>query len=242
MAGDSTRDDRPVYLLGADPVFPPPELARGDGLLAVGGDLSVARLLEAYRNGIFPWSEPGEPLLWWSPDPRLVLDPAALRVSRSLRAVLRKGTYSTTFDTAFRRVVRACADTPRKEGPGTWISPEIEEGYTGLFERGYAHSVETWHGGDLVGGLYGVLLGRCFFGESMFAARPDASKVALVRLADALLARDVHLIDCQVPSDHLLSLGASLIPRAEFLRRLRDALTLPTPLGSWNGDTRRPMT
>ena len=150
--------DRPIWRLGTAISFPPPESARGDGLLAVGGDLSVARLLEAYRNGIFPWYGAGEAMLWWSPDPRLVLDPAELRVSRSLRAVIRKGTYATTLDSDFRGVIHACAATPRKDGFGTWITPEVEAGYTALHHLGYAHSVETRAGGELVGGLYGVLL------------------------------------------------------------------------------------
>jgi len=209
-------------------------MARGDGLLAVGGDLSAPRLLEAYRNGIFPWFEAGGPVLWWSPDPRLVLDPAALRVSRSLRSVIRKGVFTTTFDTDFRAVVRACASAPRKDGLGTWITLEVAAGYAALHDLGYAHSVEVRQGrGDLAGGLYGVLLGRCFFGESMFSRRADASKVALVSLAGALLERDVGLIDCQVSSTHLVGLGAVPIPRAEFLRRLREALAFPAALGPW---------
>ena len=228
-------DDRPIDRLGNAPAFPPPELARADGLLAVGGDLSAPRLLEAYRNGIFPWFDAEGPILWWSPDPRLVLDPAGLRVSRSLRAVLRKGTYTTTLDSAFHRVIRACSATPRGDGLGTWITAEVEAGYSSLHDLGYAHSVETWHGGELVGGLYGVLLGRCFFGESMFSRRTDASKVALVTLADALLAREVRLIDCQVSSPHLISLGAEAIPRAVFLSRLREALRFASVLGSWSG-------
>jgi leucyl/phenylalanyl-tRNA--protein transferase len=233
MDDDPPTDERPVYRLGARAEFPPPESARDDGLLAVGGDLSVGRLLSAYRQGIFPWFEPGGPILWWSPAERLVLDPAGLRVSRSLRAVLRKGTYSTTFDTAFRRVIRACAVTPRHGEDGSWITPEVEEGYSALHELGYGHSVESWVGGELVGGLYGVLLGRCFFGESMFSLRSDASKVALVGLSKKLLSLEVRLIDCQVPTDHLLGLGAELISREDFLRQLRDGLTFPTPLGPW---------
>jgi leucyl/phenylalanyl-tRNA--protein transferase len=234
MDDASTHDERPVYVLLKRIGFPPPENARADGLLAIGGDLSVPRLLDAYRNGIFPWFEAGEPILWWSPDPRLVLDPAELRVSRSLRARIRKGTYSTTCDTAFRQVVRACAGMPRRGEVGTWITPEVEAGYTALHDLGYGHSVETWCGEELVGGLYGVQLGRCFFGESMFSLRTDASKVALVRLADELLRRDIHLIDGQVPSEHLLSLGASLIPREEFLQRLRQVLRFPDVLGPWS--------
>jgi leucyl/phenylalanyl-tRNA--protein transferase len=226
-------DDRPVYLLDERPLFPSPERARGDGLLAVGGDLSVPRLLEAYRNGIFPWYEEGGPILWWSPDPRLVLVPDEFRASRSLRALLRKGTYEVTFDAAFARVIRACATAPRRDEPGTWITPEMEASYTALHGLGYAHSVESWCEGGLVGGLYGVHLGRCFFGESMFSLRPDASKVALADLADFLRSRGTLLIDCQVTSEHLLSLGAREVPRAEFLRRLREALRYPTGRERW---------
>ena len=223
----------PVYRLDGRPVFPPPECAREDGLLAVGGALSIPRLLEAYRNGIFPWYEARGPILWWCPDPRLVLIPDELRVSRSLRAVLRKQTFEVRCDTAFARVIRACATTPRPDEEGTWITPEVESAYTALHALGYAHSVEAWHGGELVGGLYGVLLGRCFFGESMFSRRTDASKVGLVALARLLRSRDVPLIDCQVTSAHLLSLGAREIPRREFLRRLRAGLEFPTVREKW---------
>jgi leucyl/phenylalanyl-tRNA--protein transferase len=226
-------DDESVFLLRDGGAFPAPELARRDGLLAVGGTVTVARLLEAYRQGIFPWYEAGGPVLWWSPDPRLVLDPNSLTVSRSLRATLRKATFTTTVDTAFRRVVHGCAATPRKDGPGSWITPEVEAAYTALHVLGYAHSVETWQRDELVGGLYGVLLGRCFFGESMFSRRPDASKVALVSLAGELLRRGVNLIDCQVATPHLASLGATEIPRAEFLRRLGEGLKLPEIRGTW---------
>jgi leucyl/phenylalanyl-tRNA---protein transferase len=230
-----TRPEDPLALtlLGPGDPFPPPERASREGLLAVGGDLSPSRLLQAYRLGIFPWYEAGGPVLWWSPDPRMVLDPAALRVARSLRAVIRKRTYSTTFDTAFRRVVNECAVAPRREGPGSWITPEVEVGYLALHDLGYAHSVETWQAGELVGGLYGVLLGRCFFGESMFATSSDASKVALVSLAAELVRRGVTVIDCQVTSGHLASLGAEEMPRAEFLRRLEEGLRLPEIRGSW---------
>lgn len=226
-------DDNPTGVERPRTGFPPPERADDDGLLAVGGDLSAPRLLDAYRNGIFPWFDPGGPILWWSPPERMVLDPAGLKVSRSLRAVLRHGNYATTYDTAFRRVIRACAATPRHGEVGSWITPDVEAGYSELHERGYAHSVETWFGGELVGGLYGVLIGRCFSGESMFSHRTDASKVALVALADALVHRDVPLIDCQVETAHLTSLGARLIPRAEFLRQLREGLNAPTSLGRW---------
>ncbi|MDB5351370.1 MAG: aat [Planctomycetota bacterium] len=223
----------PIYRLDRRPLFPPPEHAEPDGLLAVGGDLSVPRLLEAYRNGIFPWFEPGEELLWWSPDPRLILEPEQIQVSRSLRATIRKGTYEVRFDTAFRRVIHACAATPRRHEDGTWISNDIELAYSALHDLGFAHSVESWSGDDLVGGLYGLCLGRAFFGESMFSLRPDASKVALVALGDACRQRGVTLIDCQITSAHLLSLGAREIPRDEFLARVRDAVKAPNPPGSW---------
>lgn len=223
----------PIYLLDRRPVFPPPDRANEEGLLAVGGDLSPERLLEAYRHGIFPWYEGGEPILWWSPDPRAVLVPAEVRVSRSLRMVLRRGVYEARFDTAFDEVVQACASVPRRDDPGTWISPAIVAAYGSLHRLGYAHSVESWHDGALAGGLYGVCLGGCFFGESMFARRTDASKVALVALARRLCEQGIGLIDCQVPSDHLFSLGARTVPRAEFLKRLEEALRQPTRRGSW---------
>ncbi len=223
----------PVYQLDRRPIFPPPEEAEPDGLLAVGGDLSVPRLLEAYRNGIFPWYEPDEEILWWCPDPRLVLFPGEIRVSRSLRATIRKGVYEVRFDTAFRRVIQSCRATPRKHEDGTWISPDIVNAYSALHDLGHAHSVESWIGDELVGGLYGVCLGRTFFGESMFALRPDASKVALVSLARELIDRNMDMIDCQVPTNHLQSLGAKEIPRSEFLARLRSGLKTPIAPQSW---------
>jgi leucyl/phenylalanyl-tRNA--protein transferase len=212
-------------------------MARADGLLAVGGELSPSCLLAAYRHGVFPWYEAGEPILWWSPDPRLILEPAQLKIARSLRAVIRKRRYTITFDTAFAAVIHACARAPRRGEPGTWIHPEVETAYTALHTFGYAHSVESWDSGTgtLAGGLYGVMLGRCFFGESMFSFRPDASKAALAALAEYLIARDVGLIDCQVTSAHLKSLGAREIPRAEFLQRLAAALCFPTDRQPWCG-------
>jgi leucyl/phenylalanyl-tRNA---protein transferase len=214
-------------------VFPPHHTAGADGLLAIGGDLSVARLLAAYRHGVFPWYDAGDAILWWSPDPRLILEPTALTIARSLRAVIRKEKYTITYDTNFRAVIRACARTPRRDQPGTWIHPEVESAYAALHELGYAHSVEAWEAGTLVGGLYGVLLGHCFFGESMFSIRPDASKVALVALTDLLIAREVPLIDCQVTTPHLQSMGAREIPRDEFLRRLQAALAAPDNRRRW---------
>jgi leucyl/phenylalanyl-tRNA--protein transferase len=224
-----------VKLLTRSLVFPPHQTARADGLLAVGGDLSVPRLLAGYRHGVFPWYDVGDPILWWSPDPRLVLEPERLKIARSLRSVIRKGTYAITFDTAFRAVIHACAGTPRRDQPGTWIHPEVEAAYTALHDLGYAHSVEAWEAGTLVGGLYGVSLGRCFFGESMFSVRKDASKVALVALSELLAARAVRLIDCQVSSPHLIGLGAREIPRADFLLRLEAALAFPDNLENWTG-------
>lgn len=222
----------PIYRLGPQPIFPPAELAGPEGLLAVGGDLSVSRLLEAYQHGIFPWyDEP--PILWWSPDPRLVLFPDDLRVSRSLRGTIRKGIYEVRFDTAFREVIQACSKIKRKHEDGTWINPEIVRAYAALHDLGLAHSVESWEGDALVGGLYGVNLGHCFFGESMFARKTDASKVALVALVAELKRRGVELIDCQVATEHLLSLGAREIPRSEFLQRIDRLVSFPTERGPW---------
>jgi leucyl/phenylalanyl-tRNA--protein transferase len=231
-----TDASEPVVL----PPFPPHEEADADGLLAVGGDLSVPRLLAAYRQGVFPWYEAGDPILWWSPDPRMILEPTALKIARSLRALIRKGRYTITFDTVFQEVIHACATTPRRGEPGTWIHPEIEASYGALHDLGYAHSVEAWEGKILVGGLYGVELGRCFFGESMFSRRSDASKVALAALADRLAACSFDLIDCQVSSPHLEGLGARAVPRAEFLRRLEAALAYPTRRARWPASGRVP--
>jgi leucyl/phenylalanyl-tRNA--protein transferase len=226
-----------VRLLDERPVFP--ESARPDGLVAVGGDLSIPRLLAAYRSGIFPWYGPDDPILWWSPDPRLILEPDRLKLPRSLRAVIRRGRYRVTFDTAFRQVIHACATIARGDDAGSWIHPAVEIAYSTLHDLGFAHSVEAWDAEGLAGGLYGVLLGHCFFGESMFARRPDASKVALSALVAELKSRGVTLIDCQVTTAHLKSLGAREVPRAEFLRRLREALRSPSRLEHW---TRPPHT
>jgi leucyl/phenylalanyl-tRNA--protein transferase len=181
-------------------------------------------LLVAYRQGIFPWYEPGGPILWWSPDPRLVLFPSELRITRRLHRTIRQGKFETRFDSAFDRVIQACADTPREHEDGTWITTEMQRAYIRLHELGYAHCMESWRNDRLVGGIYGVQIGRCFCGESMFHHEPDASKVALVALADRLLQEGIEMIDCQVPSDHLLRLGAREISRAEFLLRLRTGM------------------
>ena len=217
--------------------FPPVEtaLAEPNGLLAMGGDLSVERLLAAYRHGIFPWFNPGEPILWWSPDPRMVLVPGEIRVTRSLAKRMRNAGFEVRLDTAFVEVMRACA-APREGAGGTWISPAMVAAYTRLFDVGYAHSVETWHAGRLVGGLYGVAIGRMFYGESMFSREPDASKVALVRLARQLQHWNFGLIDCQMETPHLASLGAHTMPRAEFTARLAELVNLPHHPGPWHFD------
>lgn len=218
-------------------LFPPVDqaLAEPNGLLARGGDLAVPTLLDAYRHGIFPWFNPGEPILWWSPDPRMVLVPGEVRVTRSLAKRLRNGGFELRVDTAFAEVMRACA-APRADAAGTWISPAMIAAYTRLFEAGYAHSVETWREGTLVGGLYGVAIGRMFYGESMFSRVPDASKVALVRLARQLADWGFGVIDCQMETAHLASLGARTLPRADFVARLAELVNLPHRPGPWSFD------
>lgn len=208
--------------------FPDPETAERepDGLLAVGGDLSAERLLNAYRQGIFPWYSHGQPILWWSPDPRMVLFPDQLHVSRSLRRVLRRGRFRITFDLAFDAVVEACA-APRKDEAGTWITGEMKEAYRRLHRLGHAHSAEAWHEGELAGGVYGVQLGSLFFGESMFSRVSDASKAAFVQLVRSLQAHGCPLVDCQVHTAHLESLGAILVPRRRFLEVLASHVDQP---------------
>ncbi len=217
--------------------FPAVESAMREpnGLLAMGGDLSVERLLDAYRHGIFPWFNPGEPILWWSPDPRMVLVPHEIHVTRSLAKRIRNGGFEVRIDTAFAEVMRACAG-PRDGADGTWISPAMVAAYTRLHQAGYAHSVETWHDGALVGGLYGVAIGRMFYGESMFSRMADASKVALVRLARQLQRWEFGLIDCQMETPHLASLGARPLPRVAFTTRLAELVNLPHHPGPWHFD------
>ncbi len=225
----------PLFRLSTREIaFPDPELAEPDGLLAVGGDLSPERLLAAYAAGIFPWFSDGTPILWWSPDPRLVLLPAELHVSASLRRTLRRGRYRVTGDTAFGRVIRRCAERERPGQDGTWITGGMVAAYERLHRLGFAHSFEAWEGDALAGGLYGVSLGAAFFGESMFADRPDASKVAFVRSVEFLARRGVGLVDCQVRTEHLQRFGARELPRAEFLARLAEALRAPTLRGAWD--------
>lgn len=217
--------------------FPPVDLSTPEGLLAVGGDLRPERLLEAYRHGIFPWYSDDQPILWWSPDPRAVLFPDKLHISRSLKRSLRPGLFQVTLDRCFRDVMQHCAG-PRPQYPdgGTWITVEMLEAYTKLHELGYAHSVETWQEGQLVGGLYGVALGGAFFAESMFTLVPDASKVALVSLVRQLQQWRFRLMDCQQSSPHVMAFGAEEISRREFLDHLTFALTLPERCQRWQFD------
>lgn len=231
-----------IPLLDNDTPFPPIEraLSRPNGLLAAGGNLSTTRLLDAYRHGIFPWFNAGEPILWWSPDPRMVLVPAEFKISRSLRKTLRNKDYEVRADSAFEQVMRACA-APRGEQAGTWIHEDMIAAYTELYHRGMAHSVETWMNGKLVGGLYGVSIGRMFFGESMFSRATDASKIALAHLTAQLQHWDYGLIDCQMNTPHLASLGAREIPRAEFMLHLKELVHYPHPLIKWQFDHEPPL-
>lgn len=227
----------PIFRLVEEPIFPPPDYADPSGLLAVGGDLSNERLLEAYRLGIFPWYSDDQPILWWSPDPRLVLDLNDFKISRSLRKTLKREVFQVTLDHAFEEVIRACAVVPREAQNGTWITNEMLKAYVNLHGLGYAHSVESWFGGQLAGGLYGVSLGKCFFGESMFHLKTDASKVALATLVEKLRSWDFHFIDSQMTTEHMLRLGAKELPRRIFLKRLQSALRYPTKRGRWRTDS-----
>jgi leucyl/phenylalanyl-tRNA--protein transferase len=217
-----------------DLTFPPVEQASPEGLLAIGGDLKPERLLEAYRHGIFPWYNQEQPILWWSPDPRTVLFPEKLHISRSLKRSLRPGLFTVTFDTCFLDVVQHCAD-PRPQYPegGTWITPAMVEAYSTLHEQGYVHSVETWQEGSLVGGVYGVAIGGAFFAESMFTKVNDASKVGLVSLVRQLQTWGFRIVDCQQSSPHVMRLGAEEIPRAEFVVHVAAAVKLPDRRGRW---------
>ncbi len=225
----------PIYRLTNDLAFPPPHFAE-DGLLAVGGDLSQDRLLLAYRGGIFPWYSKGEPILWWSPDPRMILLPGKFHCPASLRRLLNKGVFRFTFNTAFAQVIRNCSKAPRPGQDGTWITSEMEQAYTALHEAGHAHSVECWRGGELVGGLYGVGLGACFFGESMFSKASNASKAALAVFVEQCKRWEIGLIDCQVANAHLYSLGAREIPRDAFLKMLASGLRRQGRRGPWAFD------
>lgn len=215
-------------------IFPPPELADDNGLLAVGGDLSEHRLLIAYSQGIFPWYSEDDPILWWSPDPRLILFPHDLKVPRSLRQTINKNIFRITMDTAFEEVIRNCAEVRRRNDAGTWITGEMMDAYIRLHNSGYAHSVEAWSGDKLAGGLYGVSLGSAFFGESMFTKKSNASKIAFVALVDQLIQWNFSLVDCQITTPHLRSFGAHEVSRSQFLELLNSALTAPLKKGKWN--------
>lgn len=223
----------PVFELSDELIFPHPKLAEKDGLLAFGGDLCVERLLLAYSNGIFPWYDEDSPIMWWSPNPRMVLFPEKLKISDSLSRTLRSEKFKVTFDNDFDHVIRRCAAVQRPGQHGTWIVPEMQEAYIRLHQAGFAHSVETWHEGKLVGGLYGVSLGRMFFGESMFHLMRDASKLALVQLAEQLTKWDFQLIDAQQDTDHMRSLGGELVSIDRFLELINNALQYPTIKGKW---------
>jgi leucyl/phenylalanyl-tRNA--protein transferase len=224
-----------ITWLKADTPFPPLEaaLAEPNGLLAAGGDLSPGRLIDAYRRGIFPWYGEGQPILWWSPDPRMVLFVGEFRMSRSLAKRVRRGDFDVRVDTAFERVIEACAGAVREGQEGTWITPAMVASYRRLHRLGYAHSVEAWQDGDLAGGLYGIALGRVYFGESMFTRVSDASKVCLAKLVALLQQQGVELIDCQQETEHLASMGARPIPRTEFARLLGDLINSNAPPRGW---------
>ena len=225
-----------IYRIPREHVFPDPALADPNGLLGVGGDLHPARVLLAYELGIFPWYSEGQPILWWSPDPRFVLRVADLRVQRSLAKRVRQRPFRITLDTAFDEVLGRCARAPRRGQDGTWITPAVRQSYGRLFEKGFAHSVEAWEGDVLVGGLYGVSIGRMFAGESMFAARPDASKIAFVHLVRQLERWGYPLVDCQVHTEHLERFGAREVPRAVYLRELADLVREDGRPGRWSFD------
>ncbi len=223
----------PVYLLDSSLIFPHPNLAEEDGLLAIGGDLSKERLLLAYGSGIFPWYSEGYPIMWFSPDPRLIIELGEVHASKRLMKTIRSGAFEVRFDTAFEEVMRLCAETDRRGQTGTWITGDMLRAYADLHHDGYAHSVETYQDGELVGGLYGLSLGGVFFGESMFHIVRDASKVALYHLERFLVANDFDFIDSQVPNSHMRSLGGREISRDEFLSRLAKSLEKKTLRGRW---------
>jgi leucyl/phenylalanyl-tRNA--protein transferase len=223
----------PIYLLPDEPVFPNPETAREDGLLAIGGDLNPERLLSAYSSGIFPWYDDSTPILWWSPDPRLLLFPKDFKRHKNLRRTVNKSIFDVSIDKAFDKVIKLCAKTRESSFEGTWITKEMIDAYKSLHNLGYAHSVETWKNGELVGGLYGISIGAAFFGESMFHLITDASKVALWHLVDLTLEWNFDFIDAQQETSHLISLGAKPVKRNFFLNLLRQSLSKPTKRGKW---------
>lgn len=234
-------EDMPVFRLPDEHYFPPVHMAEPNGLLAVGGDLSPDRLIQAYSHGIFPWYSEGEPLLWWSLDPRMVLFPEEFHLPRSLSKVIRRGRFRVTFDLAFEAVMRGCAQDNRDDG--TWITPDMIRAYVVLHHMGYAHSAEAWHQPEpdgawlLAGGCYGVAIGGCYYGESMFYRVPDASKVAFAMLVERLRGQGFQLIDCQMATDHLARFGAREIPRSAFIPLMREALRLPIAQSLWSDDS-----
>ncbi|GIT98582.1 leucyl/phenylalanyl-tRNA--protein transferase [Sulfurovum sp. TSL1] len=234
MASMFEEDDYFIPPLRKDSTaFPDPRLAPDEGLLAYGGDLSSDRLIAAYKKGIFPWYSQGDPILWWSPNPRLLLYPEKFKIRKSFRRVLRSGKFTVTFDQRFSDVIKHCATVYREGQESTWIVSEIKEAYIRLYEEGVAHSVEVYKEGKLVGGLYGIALGKAFFGESMFSLVSDASKVAFKALSDVLGSRGYDFIDCQMKTDHMIGLGAEVVERDIFLDALEKTLEKPTDFGSW---------
>jgi leucyl/phenylalanyl-tRNA--protein transferase len=223
----------PIVELSDEILFPPAHMANSEGLLAVGGDLRYERLMAAYHQGIFPWYGEDTPILWWSPDPRFVLYPGKLKVSKSMKQVLNKGRFNITFDTAFEQVIRSCKTTPRPDQDGTWITEEVVESFLLAHHKGTGHSVEVWENGKLVGGLYGLCIGKVFYGESMFSSVSNASKAGFITLVREMKKRGIELIDCQVYTRHLESLGAELINRDRFLAQLEVLLDFETPIGPW---------
>ena len=232
----------PVFQLSNDIYFPPPELAREDGLLAVGGDLSVTRLLTAYQMGIFPWYSEGDPILWWAPTPRLILLPNEFKLSKRLKRELNKGSFQFSMDHSFREVITQCALTRTTRNESTWINHDMIEAFCHLHESGYAHSLECWQDGELTGGLYGVSIGRVFFGESMFSKKSNSSKAALAMLCQVLEDWDFDFIDCQMRTEHLISLGAKEIPGPVFFQWVQSGVLKKDKKGNWtlpnssNGD------
>lgn len=232
-----------IFLLNQEISFPPPELADPTGLLAIGGDLRPERLILAYVNGIFPWYNADEPILWWSPNPRLVLFPSKLHISRKLQRTIRSNRFQITFDAAFEQTIMACGESRLAKGEETWLNSDMIQAYMALHERGIAHSAEAWLNHELVGGLYGVAIGQVFYGESMWTRITDASKTAFVRLVQKLMEWDFQLIDCQVTTTHLLSFGAEEIPRRLFLKLLHKYVRLrnTAPMGRWMNETVQPV-
>ncbi len=221
----------PVYILSEENnLFPDPKLAEPDGLLAIGGDLSTQRLVAAYKSGIFPWFSLNDPILWWSPDPRLVLFPNEIKISKSTKKILKKQVFNITVNTAFKQVITKCSKTRTDKNLGTWLNKQMIDAYCKLHNKGIAHSVEAWYENELVGGLYGIALGKSFFGESMFSTKSNASKIALIYLSNILSKLSFDMIDCQVTSDHLLLLGAREIKRDNFLKILKKSIKKPTEL------------